>query len=342
MTTTTTTPTYGTALTWANQSLLWSDDLVALRNWDVSYDTISYMLAIGETVDFIESVANGPTIAKTEVFAFAEVESGLFGLNEYETLTVAENRVVSFDQKIAELLLIGTAPDKLLGKSCSESFVFVEAGVRSFGLNKDESVAVGEALLNSVGYIRSFAETLAVAETVANDFGLRKFETFAVVDAWRRQGDMVISDMLLMSGKNITMDDFVDFMTYGNVPGYEKWRDFIPGDYEYREAMIRVVMESKNADRGLLTNLQATVDVPDLIDRGSATIVDAGVGVFVAYNRSFHIIPEITLAARGGVGNPIAPEFNGAPTKTGFYVRLRDTITGQFVTGSFTWAAHGY
>ena len=23
-------------------------------------------------------------------------------------------------------------------------------------------------------------------------------------------------------------------------------------------------------------------------------------------------------------------------------VRLRDTVTGQFVTGSFTWAAHGY
>ena len=164
-----------------------------------------------------------------------------------------------------------------------------------------------------------------------------------MVDAWRRQGDLVISDMMISGAGDFTMADFEDFLTYGNVPGYEKWRDFIPGDYEYREAMFRVVLQSKNADRGLLTDLQATVDVPDLIDRGSATITVAASGIAVTYNRVFHVVPEITLAARGGQGaNPIAPEFSGSPTKTGFTVKMRDTVTGAFVTGSFTWAAHGY
>lgn len=341
-TTATITPTYGTMLTWTNQSLLWSDELVGLREWQAPYDTISYALAIDETLGLAEGVVKGPQVAKAEAFAFAETYVKSFDLNKDEELSVAEVRAMSFSQRLAEALSVGDAPEKLFGKSCSESFAFAETYAKSFGLNKDEIITVAETFLNSVGYIRNFAETLAVAETVAKNFGLKKSEAFAVVDAWRRQGDMVISDMLLMNAGNVTMDDFIDFMTYGNVPGYEKWRDFIPGDYEYREAMIRVVLESKNADRGLLTNLQATVDVPDLIDRGSATVIDAGVGALVTYNRTFHIVPEITLAARGGIGNPVAPEFNGTPTKTSFGVRLRDTITGQFVTGSFTWAAHGY
>lgn len=225
----------------------------------------------------------------------------------------------------------------------SELFAVAEARTNSVGLNQGEAFAVAESCLRSADYIRNFAETLAIAETLANNFGLKKSEAFAIVDAWRRQGDMVISDMMLSNAGNVTMEDFIDFMTYGAVPGYEKWRDFIPGDYEYREAMFRVVLESKNADRGLLTNLQATIDVPDLIDRGSTTIVSAATGAVVTYNRTFHIVPEITLAARGGVGgNPIAPEFYGSPTKTNFTVRLRDTVTGAYVTGSFTWAAHGY
>lgn len=341
-TTANTTPTYGTMLTWTNQTLLWSDQLAGLREWQAPYDIISYALAVGETIDVAEGIEKGPQITKTEVFSFAEAYVKSVGLNKDETVAIAEARAVSFGQYFAESVSIGDASDKLFGKEASEAFAFVEANAKTYGLNKDEAVVIAETYLNSVGYIRNFAETIAVAEAVANNFGLKKSEAFAVVDAWRRQGDMVISDMLLMSAGNVTMEDFIDFLSYGNVPGYEKWRDFIPGDYEYREAMFRVVLESKNADRGLLTNLQATVDVPDLIDRGSATVTDALGGVVVTYNRTFHIVPEITLAARGGVGNPIAPEFNGMPTKNSFCVRLRDTVTGAYVTGSFTWAAHGY
>jgi hypothetical protein len=153
---------------------------------------------------------------------------------------------------------------------------------------------------------------------------------------------MIISDIMISSG-DMTMPYFEDFLKYGNVPGYEKWRNFIPGDYEYREAMIRVVLESKNADRGLLTNLQATIDVPDVLDRGTATVTVAANGATVTFNRTFHITPEITLATRSGASsNPVVPEYNGVPTKTGMTIRLRDTVTGVFVTGSFTWAAHGY
>lgn len=342
-TTTDLTQVNGTQYTWSNQALLWSDSLAGMRTWDVSYVTIAYTMAVGETVGFVEALSNRPSISKSESFAFVEARVSGIGLNQSEAVTFAESNAKVFGQHHSETLGVGEAPSLSFGKSLSESFAFSEAIGKSVGLNKSETINFVELGSNSVGFIRDLAETFAVAETVGKTFGLKKSEAFAIVDAWRRQGDMVISDMMISGAGNFTMEDFEDFLLYGNVPGYEKWRDFIPGDYEYREAMFRVVLQSKNADRGLLTNLQATVDVPDLIDRGSATITNASAGVVVTFNRTFHIVPEITLAARGGTGgNPIAPEFSGTPTKTEFTVRLRDTITGVFVTGSFTWAAHGY
>lgn len=396
-TTTNLTQVNGTQLTWGNQALLWSDSLTALRTWDVSYDMISYTMAVTEDAVFAESIANKTTIAKSESFAFAEeinkgigsnqAESVTFaessansfgqqlsetlsfaellanspsvslsetfafaearvsgiGLNPSEAVAFAENRSMSFGQVLAESIGIADGPDMTFGKSLSEAFATTDSLANVYGLNNSEAFAVAETYLNSVGFIRVFAETVAFSEALAKNYGLKPYEAFAIVDAWRRQGDLVISDMMISGAGDFTMTDFEDFLKYGNVPGYEKWRDFIPGDYEYREAMFRVVLTSKNADRGLLTNLQATVDVPDLIDRGSATITNAAAGIAVSYNRTFHVVPEITLAARGGSGgNPIAPEFNGAPTKTSFSVRLRDTVTGVYVTGSFTWAAHGY
>lgn len=306
-------------------------------------DNKSFSQYHAEVVAFAEAPANTVGKFSSEAFAIAEARTSGIGLNPSEAVAFAELNAKAFGQHHSETVAIGEAPSLSFGKSLSESFAFAEALGKSVSLSKSEAIGFAELGLNSVGFIRNFAETFAVAEAIGKNFGLKKAEAFAMVDAWRRQGDLVISDMMISGAGDFTMTDFEDFLTYGNVPGYEKWRDFIPGDYEYREAMFRVVLQSKNADRGLLTDLQATVDVPDLIDRGSATITVAASGIAVTYNRVFHVVPEITLAARGGQGaNPIAPEFSGSPTKTGFTVKMRDTVTGAFVTGSFTWAAHGY
>lgn len=333
---------YGTQYTWDNQTLLWGSDDAATRTWDSSYDVISYSLSAGETVDIAEAVSSEIAILKSETLTLegfiAKAPNANFGeLFEFQELSSS-----AFGKFSSESLILAESGTRTPAKDIVEVFSVVDSGERMFGLNRNETIVFQETVENGVGYIREFLESIAFAEIGSRSVEIEKYEIFNIVDAWRRQGDMVISDMMLSSG-DMSLEDFADFMSYGNVPGYEKWRGFIPGDYEYREAMFRVVLESKNDDRGLLTTLQAVVDVPDLIDRGSASITNAIDGITVVYNRNFHITPEITLAARGGLGgNPIAPEFNGVPTKASFGVRLRDTVTGAFVTGTFTWAAHGY
>ena len=329
---------------WDNTSTLyWNSTLSANRTWQGAWDVGSFTLDVDETVGIAEALSNGPRIALADSFAFAEARVSRVRVTKAEAFAVADTNAMSYGQNHSEYVAFGEQPDNFVGKYNSEAFAVAEARTTGIGLNPSESITFIENYENSVGFIREFNETIAIAEAIAKTYGLKNYEAFALADAWRRQGDLVISDMMISGASDFTMDDFKDFLLYGNVPGYEKWRDFIPGDYEYREAMFRVVLQSKNADRGLLTDLQATVDVPDLIDRGSATITVAANGAAVTYNRIFHVVPEITLASRGGSGsNPIAPEFYGSPTKTGFTVRLRDTVTGAFVTGSFTWAAHGY
>lgn len=342
MTTVSVTQANDTVLTWANQSLLWSDSLVGLRTWENAYATINYAMAVDELLSLVD--ADAKTAAKPffETFAVGEGSDRTTHLEKNSTLSFAEGRVGSISQVHAEEFRVGGGVGNTVQKPFSEAFDIAEGDKRTIGLNPFESVAFLEQQLNSVGFKRTFAETLAISEAVAKRPHKNVAESFRLLDAWRRAADLVISDMMLSQG-DMTPEEFSDFMKYGNIPGYTKWRDFIPGDYEYREAMFRVVLESKNSDRGLLTGLQISVDVPDLLDRGSRTITDALGGAYVEYSRTFHIIPEVTLATRGGTSaNPVVPEFVGLPNMTGFTVRLRDTVTGGFVTGSFTWAAHGY
>lgn len=342
MTTVSVTQANNTLLTWANQSLLWSDSLAALRTWEGAYATINYVAAVGELLSFDDLDARKVTKPLSEAFGVSEAIRKSAGLNKSGTLSVSEARVFSTHQRHDEAVIISGGLGNTVQKPFSEAFDIAEGDKRTIGLNPFESVAFLEQHLDSVGFKRNFAEAFAVSESVAKRPHKNVAESFRLLDAWRRAADLVISDMMLSQG-DMTPEEFADFMKYGNVPGYTKWRDFIPGDYEYREAMFRVVMESKNSDRGLLTGLQVSVDVPDVLDRGSRMITDANAGAYVAYARTFHIIPEVTLATRGGTStNPVVPEFVGLPNMTGFTVRLRDTVTGGFVTGSFTWAAHGY
>jgi len=330
----------GTMMTWDNQSLVWTDSLVSYRSWAAPYDTIGYVLGIDEDLPLVEVLSNAPKTQLADSFSISGNSYRGPGLGCAESFAVSDSTVWSYRQWLDEPLSIGSFAGKLSSKSLSESLSITESCDNHFGMNVEVSLTFAESILNSVGYIRQFDESLTIAELASNRFGQNISQQFSIIDAWRRAADMVISDMIVGNG-DMFIEDFDEFIRYGGAPGYTKWRDFVPGDYEYQEALVRVVLESKNSDRGMLTGLQMSVDVPDLIDRGSATITNASTGITVNFAKTFHIVPEITLATKGGVdGTTLTPNLVSA-TKTGFVAKMKDQ-TGAFATGSFTWAAHGY
>lgn len=229
-----------------------------------------------------------------------------------------------------------------------EDLAIASMVVNGMAKESETILAVADELLRSAAFIRDFDEAFVVQDQLAKHLakGLRSSIAIAermIVPAW-----MVIADITakeLAAGQTYTHEDFLAAVEKTAMPGWSQWRNFMHGDYEYSKAMFRVVMDSISSDRAFLGECEVAVDVPDVIDRGSARVLEASaeIGVYVEFAREYHVIPEINLTARAGVGsNPVAAELMGAPTLLGFTARLRDTITGAAVAGTFTWSSIGY
>jgi len=214
-----------------------------------------------------------------------------------------------------------------------------ESDWREITRNSITPLLISEAWGRTAKYNRDLIEGLGIADPISFAVEHRIYEFARIYAGLERAGDLAVSDMILSNG-DLSLDAFKQMIEYGRPAGYSNWRDFMPGDYEYQKAMFRAVLSSKNSDRGMLTNIQAVVDVPDIIDRGSATIEVAANGVRVNFNREFHIIPEVVLTTKGGVGVPATPDVVDIDL-LGFTAIMR-TPDGALSSGVFAWAAHGY
>lgn len=128
--------------------------------------------------------------------------------------------------------------------------------------------------------------------------------------------------------------------------GYGKWKEMITGDYIYTKALCKYSMQaSLNADRPNTRQYLHKVDVPDVVDRGIATLTKENQPLFVRFSkeevRKFHIVPELNVSIKSysGVGNtPIVIPYN--TSLEGFYLMMK--VDGEFVEGSVSWSARGY
>lgn len=202
-----------------------------------------------------------------------------------------------------------------------------------------ETLTVAEAFGRTVAYKLAIAEGLSIAEALSKGMSIHKTEAFSLSDEYLRRSNATISDMILDVG-DITLADLTTMVDYGHAPGYSSFKDFIPGDYEFQKAMFRSVLTSVTADRTRLTAMRVDIDVPDVFDRGYSVITDAAAGVYVAFARPFHIVPDITLTLKGGTVVAV-PDVISSDSE-GFTAVLKNPSTGVRVTGTFTWAAHGY
>lgn len=128
--------------------------------------------------------------------------------------------------------------------------------------------------------------------------------------------------------------------------GYGKWRQMVTGDYIYGRALCKYSMQaSLNADRPNTREYRHKVDVPDVVDRGVATLTKSNQPLFIEFSdedvRKFHIVPELTVSIKSYSGTGVTPLVIPYNTTTeGFYVTMKDGEA--FVEGSISWSARGY
>ena len=304
-------------------------------------DLIAFVLRFVESLTFSEKYARSGTKAVFEVFQVAEGLARQLALRKYETLALAETYtdLIAYILRVAENLSFAEKSAKAMTKPQGESFGMSDALARSQVKRVAEAFSFAESLGRTVAYRLAISEGFAIAEALRRAQTLKLSEALGLAEQYRRRANGVISDMIVASTE-ITEQDFAAIVEAGHPPGYTDFRDFIQGDYTYRRALFRAVLNSRNSDRGFIDALRVTVDVPDIFDRGTAQITDAAAGAVIYFSRSFRVAPEVTMTHKGGTAVAI-PRLLGSVTTTGFTAILENS-SGTRVTGSFTWIAQGY
>ena len=296
---------------------------------------------LAESLPMSEMPQRGVTKNAFEAFGLGDDLDRQMTKRISEAVAFAETYtdLIAFILRISEGLGVSDLGVKQLRKPFSEAFGTSDKAARQTVKRVVEAVALGEALGRTVAYRRNLSEGFGVSDALRRAMSLSVREALALAEQYRRHANGVISDMIVGSTE-ITEQDFAAIVEAGHPPGYTDFRDFIQGDYTYRRALFRAILNSRNSDRAFIDALRVTVDVPDIFDRGTAQITDPAAGASIYFSRSFRVAPEVTMTHKGGTTVAI-PRLLGAVTTTGFTAVLENS-SGTRVAGSFTWIAQGY
>lgn len=204
-----------------------------------------------------------------------------------------------------------------------------------------EALSVVDLNEFSLTFLRRFDETVKIVSQNGNSIVLPFSEALKVYDALKRTGRGVFSDVIFKEGE-WSIETIKEVIEKGGPAGYTEFKPFIYGDYNYKDAMFRTVLNSDGFSIGVIEQFKITVDVPDVNDRGSDEVVDKNYDLRVYFNKKFLIAPEVGVTIRSGTtAEPLTPNITNI-TEEYFDVYLLNVVTGQRATGKFIWTAVGY
>lgn len=123
--------------------------------------------------------------------------------------------------------------------------------------------------------------------------------------------------------------------------GFSDFQPFLPGDYEFQNAAIWMRLTSPQPFTQILsiTRAKLNVDVPDVIDRGEATL--PAEGAWITFERAFYEPPAVTATQRSGATRGVVVVEDVEPTR--FFARMyQSNSPGTGLAGDISFAANGY
>lgn len=148
----------------------------------------------------------------------------------------------------------------------------------------------------------------------------------------------VFSDLKVMTGSSMpSLSALRNMFESSAPPGYDGFRPFIPGYYDFQNALFRHVVRSKSGTP-ILSGVKYAVDMPDVVDRGKATVA-AGQLKQVYFNKQYTVEPEIGHTAIQMTEYCVVNiEFKD---EAGFVFSLINAA-GNKVAGTISWTSTGY
>jgi len=302
---------------------------------DAYLDLISFIIKAVENISVTERLFKYAAKPFAGSVNIAEIAIKDAGKNVFEQVDIVDliNRVIAFNRKIGESLTLAEKLSKAEMVLAKDGFTLADVHqYKSVVKQVFQALSITDALAKSV--VLPKKEQLALAETLVKTYKLSSYEAFSLVDGYIRSANAVLSGLYFEDG-DLSLDDFLALQS--TPIDYEPFKPFIPGDYEYQKALVRLLVEAGiTAGRPQIQEWRLNIDVPDINDRGQADV--AGV-TRIAFNRSFNAPPEVTVSLKGGT--VIAVPDVVKVYIDGFDVVLKDNA-GNYVAGFISWSATGY
>jgi len=359
---TTVTSSLDRAVTWGEVTDTWGGSTVLMgRTWglfgsnliqlgltdglsvsDTYTDQIGYLLGIHESLSVTDAAANMAAISLEELVTMVDAQPvHSVTRSIHEALNVADpiDFTADYHRLYQEAVGILSVNGNHTERSFDSSFGMGGGQVAShIQPNFIESLQVADIIGRIASFSISLKEGVGVNSAYGSAMTLPVAESLSIADAYLRNADTVVSDLILSAG-DISEDTFLQFMRRASPVGFTEYAEFVEGEYEYQEALFRIVMESAAEDRALVDSLKIHIDVPDVNEAGKVTVPATSGGATVAFQRHFNAEPEVTVTLKGGT--VLALPNVTSSDQNGFTVTLKDT-SGNPVSGTVSWVAQGY
>ena len=176
----------GANYSWASGTFTWGS-ATAGKNWSTAYPAV-YALSVATDLSFAELVQKLGIKRSSETLTFAEKPSRAVALNKFETLNLVETYtdLIAFVLRFVESLTFSEKYARSGTKAVFEVFQVAEGLARQLALRKYETLALAETYTDLIAYILRVAENLSFAEKSAKAMTKPQGESFGMSDALAR------------------------------------------------------------------------------------------------------------------------------------------------------------
>lgn len=165
-------------------------------------------------------------------------------------------------------------------------------------------------------------------------------ERIFIFDQDERQPNTVIYD-IEFSNTPLSEEDFDKYHESSSPLGYSEIRPLIPGEYEYKDAIVGVQVKLADSQgRFGILGSKLVLDVEDVVQKGRVTL-SGGKSERIKFDKKFYTIPHIltSFVESSRVGVIEVSEVD----REGFTVGIKEMDgSGGYIDGTIDYLADGY
>ncbi len=189
----------GANYTWTSGKFAWSS-ATAGKSWTTSFPAV-HALNVGCDLNLAELAQKGNTKKTFESFTLSDWAFRSIGLNKFEILNFAETYtdLISFVLRFVESLPFSEKYARTVTKTVFEVFQVAEGLARQLVLRKYETIALAETYTDLIAYILRVSESLSFVEKPSKAMTKPQSESFGMSDALARSHVKRVSEAFLFA-----------------------------------------------------------------------------------------------------------------------------------------------